>query len=112
MKTSQFLAKALKSFNGGKSYSRNPQLRCWYKRCTTPTSCIASNMTMQSKNRNLTGQLEFLDKKLGVKIANKAKASIAVSLGHTNLDGFQKNGFKKVEAVLKAAIKRERANGN
>lgn len=99
MKISTFLFKTLKSFRNGKGYIRpnyetNPR---WYF----------------SKGRSLTEGLSHVQAVTGEKMKNKAEASIAKSLGHTNIYGFERSAtFKTVETVLKAAIKRERASGN
>lgn len=106
MKTSTFLSKVLKSFNNGKSYSSTG--------VTGPVDKFHGGWTfkLEPKNPNLIEALKKFENKIGVKMANKAKVAIARSLGHTNIEGFQKNGYSKVAAVVKAAIKRERANGN
>lgn len=94
MKLSTFLFKTLKSFRNGKGYT------------------TLNNGNWRSKGRTLIEGLNYVEVATGVKMSNKAKASIAKSLGHTNINGFQTNGFSKVKAVVKAAIKRERAAGN
>ena len=111
MKTSTFLTKVLKSFNNGKSYSS--------------TGAIGRNgfgddgdfvrqpigIAKTAKNYNL---MQAIDKFGMIYPGQKgdAQLSIAFSLGHANLVNFQTHGYKKVEAVLKAAIKRERRYGN
>lgn len=117
MKLSTFLFKTLKSFNNGKSYSsKGSTIKTKKPGFIEPDGCSSTcNICWNyspGKNRNLIGQLNRLDDKLGTKMSNRAQASIAKSLGHTNVSGFQKNGFSKVKAVVKAAIKRERAAGN
>jgi hypothetical protein len=69
--------------------------------------------TKKGRN-NLAGMIEHVAKQEGVK-PTKAKLAICNSLGHTNFDGFassKKTKFAAVKAVLKAAIKNERAKGN
>lgn len=97
MKISTFLFKTLKSFRNGKGYIQPRPGSSW----------------SFSKNRTLSEGLFYIQDKTGEKLANKAQASIAKSLGHTNIFGFEESApFKTVKAVLKAAIKRERACGN
>lgn len=97
MKTSTFLTKLLKSFNGGKSYSRYGIYSGTYY-----------------KNRNLTQAINYLSEKLDFP-KQKVNFAIARSLGHTSVERFGNSDnvtFSKVAPVIKAAIKRERDSGN
>lgn len=114
MKTSTFLQKVLNKFHGGKSYTTAPKRRVFAT--SNPNSPRYWDMvTAESRGRtNLKGMVEKVAKQEKMK-PTKAILAICNSLGHTSYEKFatSKNiTFAKVEAVLKAAIKRERANGN
>lgn len=109
MKTSEFLTAVLNRFHSGKSYTTTP------KRLTWKTAGSLKQVTAQKKGRNnLVGMMETVSKQLNVS-ATKAKLAICNSLGHSNYTGFAKSKkvkFAAVKAVLEAAIKRSRENGD
>lgn len=111
MKTSVFLSKVLKSFHNGKSYSANGIVASTTEKYPCESKACSICYSFSGKPNLIAALVKFEDK-LGVKMKNKSLVSIAKSLGHTNIEGFQKVGFSKVKEVVKATIKRERANGN
>lgn len=114
MKVSAFLTKVLNKFHDGKSYTTTPNRLVWAS--NDPSSSLYfKQVRVSSRGRNnLKGMVDAVAKQEGVK-ATKAILAICNSLGHNSYEKFatSKNiKFAAVEAVLKAAIKRERANGN
>jgi hypothetical protein len=114
MKTSTFLTKVLNKFHGGKSYTTSPGRRSWASNDPNSSNYF-KQVTAASRGRNnLKGMVERVAKDEGVK-TTKAILAICNSLGHASYEKFatSKNiTFSKVEAVLKAAIKRARANAD
>jgi len=114
MKTSAFLTKVLNKFHGGKSYTTAPN-RLVFATNDPTSSRYFDQVRVSTKGRNnLKGMVEAVAKQEKMK-PTKAILAICVSLGHTSYEKFatSKNiNFAKVEAVLKAAIKRERSAGN
>ncbi len=114
MKTSTFLTKVLNKFHGGKSYTTAP-LRRLFKSNNPASENYWKMTTARSRGRdNLNGMVNAVAKAEGIK-PTKAILAICNSLGHTSYEKFSTSKnikFSAVEAVLKAAIKRERAAGN
>ncbi len=114
MKTSTFLTKVLNKFHGGKSYTTNPNKTTWASSNPNSPLYLAKVKVSKRGRNNLKGMVEAVAKAEDVK-PTQAILAICNSLGHASYEKFatSKNiKFAAVEAVLKAAIKRERALGN
>ena len=114
MKTSTFLSKVLNKFHNGKSYTTVPRRTTW-KANDNQWGASFDRVTAAKKGRNnLAGMVDKVAKEVGV-TTTKAKLAICNSLGHTSFDKFatSKNiKFAQVKAVLQAAIKNARENGD
>jgi len=114
MKTSTFLSKVLNKFHDGKSYTTSPNRKTW-KNSDPLSPQFNVRTTAAAKGRtNLAGMLEKVAKEAGV-TTTKAKLAICNSLGHTSFESFAKSKnikFKAVKAVLQAAIRRSREQGD
>jgi hypothetical protein len=111
MKTSTFLTKVLKKFNNGKNYTTTPFAYAG----SDPTSKDFWRTKESKGHNNLLGMINKVADAEGFTSIQKFKVALANSLGHTSVDTFATSPsvkFSAVKAVLKAAIKRERANGN
>lgn len=113
MKTSTFLSTLLNKFHNGKSYTTKPGKLTW---ATGHSGASFWNqVTAATKGRNnLAGMLNKAAKEAGI-TTTKAKLAICNSLGHTSFEKFatSKNvKFAAVKAVLQAAIKQTRAQGD
>ena len=117
MKTSTFLTKVLNKFHNGKSYTTSPNKQTWYgwHRDGGFSDDINRRTIAAKKGRNnLAGMMNKVAEATGVK-TTKAKLAICNSLGHTSFDKFATSKsvkFSQVKAVLQAAIKHARENGD